>query len=85
MKSIGIYFDKFKNSAINEIKKRNAISEIIRSETGITIPAESVKVSGNIIKLKLNQTEKSQIFIKKQRIIKRILDSVPNLIIKDIN
>lgn len=85
MKSIGIFFDKFKNSAINEIKKRTVISEIIRNETGITIPAESVKISGNIIKLKLNQTEKSQIFIKKQRIIKRISDSIPNLIIKDIN
>ncbi len=85
MKLIGNFFDKFNNTAIKEIKKRNYIAEIIKGETGIVIPIEKIKFTSSGIKLELNSIEKNQIYIKKQRIIKLISDKVPNIRIKDIN
>ncbi len=85
MKLVKTFFDKFNNTALKEIQKRTIISEIIKREAGVMVPVESISFSSNGIKLKLNSVEKNQIYINKQKIIKFIINKIPNLIIKDIN
>jgi hypothetical protein len=85
MKSVKVFFDKFNNTALKEISKRTIISEIIKREAKVLIPIESISFISNGIKLKLNPTEKNQVFIKKEKIIKLISNKIPNLIIKEIN
>ncbi len=85
MKPLGLYFDKFKNSAVKEIQKRTKIADIIKRESGVDVTMENISFVSNGIRLKINSIEKNQVFIKKERIIKQILDSIPNLNIKDIS
>ena len=82
MKGISQFFDKFNNFAIKEIKKRQLIVQIIKNEIGEEIKIEDIIFRNNSIKINTNQIIKTEIFLKKQKILKEINKIQVN--IKDI-
>lgn len=84
MKGIGTFFEKFKSSAVKEIKKRVAISNILKKEIGEEIPIENISISNGVIKIKSSSMIKSQIFIKKIAILRVISTTLQGLFVKDI-
>ncbi len=84
MKEIGSFFDKFKSSAVKEIGKRMAIAKILKKEIGEEIPMEHISVAEGILKIKTSSAIKSQIFIKKNSILKALGANPKEFFIKDI-
>lgn len=72
MKSIGLFFDKFKNTALKEIRKREVICNAIYTATNCKIEEKDISIKDCVITIKGNQSLKSEIFLKK----KMILDSI---------
>lgn len=84
MKGISHFFDKIKNSAIQEIQKRTAISDIIKQVIGQTIPIESISINNGVLKITASQVLKSEIYIKKKLILNKISLQLPTIKIIDI-
>ena len=84
MKNIGIFFDKFKNKAVKEIYKRDSIAKIIKNIAKIDIDIKNMEISLGILKIKTSPIEKSEIFIKKDRILKEINKKIDGSGISDI-
>lgn len=84
MKGIGQFFDKFRNGALKEIQKREIISAILKSEINLDIPVEKLSFSNKTLIINEGQTAKSEIFLKKQKILEKISKQLPNLVIRDI-
>jgi hypothetical protein len=84
MKGIGQFFDKFKSGALREVKKRSVISSILKSEINIDIPIEKISFGNKTIIINVNQSIKSEIYLKKQKILEKIGKLLPNNTITDI-
>ena len=84
MKGIGQFFDKFKSGALKEIRKREIISAILKSEIGIDVPPEKISFGNKMLIINEGQTVKSEIFLKKQKMLEKIKRQLPNLVINDI-
>ena len=72
MKSVGLFFDKFKNTALKEIKKRESICQAIFEATNCKIEERDIAIRDCVVTIKGNQGLKSELFMKK----KIILDSI---------
>ncbi len=80
MKEIGQFFNKFNSVAIIEIKKRELICDIIKKVIKQEINIEDISFSNRVIKIKGSPVFKSQILIKKDILIKKISEKIPNFI-----
>lgn len=69
MKSVGEFFDKFRNSALKEIKKRDVIRNAIQTITKNNIEEKDISIKNHTILIKGNSVLKSELFLKKQAII----------------
>jgi hypothetical protein len=69
MKGISSFFDKFNNVAIREIKKREIISFCIESVVKQKVEIKDIHIREGILTIKGNQALKSEIFLKKKRIL----------------
>ncbi len=85
MKKIGNFFDKIRNRAVKEIYNRDNIAKIIKDITKIDIDIKNINISSGVLKIKLSSIEKSEIFIKKARILKEINKKIEGNSISDIN
>ena len=85
MKNIGRFFDKFRNRAVKEIYIRDSIVKIIKDILNIDIDIKDINISLGILKIKLSSTEKSEIFIKKEQILKKIREKINGINIVDIS
>lgn len=72
MQGIGNFFNKFKDSIGKTVIRREKIISIIKDETGIDIKNENILIKGDNIKIKTDQSQKSEIYIKKENILERI-------------
>lgn len=72
MKGISGFFDKFKNVALKELKKREVIISTIASATGHTLDMKDISIKNEIILIQGSQALKSEIFLKKKKILERI-------------
>lgn len=69
MKGISSFFDKFNNVAIKEIKKREIISFCIESVTKQKIEIKDIHIKEGVLTIRGNQSFKSEIFLKKKKIL----------------
>ncbi len=82
MKGISIFFDKFNNIALKELKKREIICQAIYKSTKQIIELEEISIKEGVVSVKGDQGLKSEIFLKKKSIIDILLKS--NIKIVDI-
>lgn len=72
MQKIGDFFNKFKETIGKTLVGKEKIVSIIKEEAGIQITNESIFIKGDCIKIKTNQSQKNEIYIKKENILERI-------------
>lgn len=84
MNNIGGFFDKFKNLALLEMRKREKIIEAIWKSTGHKIEARDISIRDGVVNIKTSAMLKSEIFLKKTKILEYINQNLPELKIKDI-
>lgn len=73
MRGISGFFDKFNNIAIKEMQKRDVIISVILKFTKQIIEMKDISIKEGTVTIKSSQNLKSEIFIKKEKIIKNIL------------
>jgi len=76
MKDLKHFFDKFNLAAVKEIKKRDFIAELIKKEINQEIPIENFSIKDGVLTIKTSQIVKSQIFIKKKRLISLLSEKI---------
>ncbi len=81
MYGIGNFFDKFKKGAVNELYKKEIISEIILIVIKEKIDIKDITIKNKIIYIRGNQGLKNEIFIKKEKIINLIVSKISENII----
>ena len=85
MIGINQFFNKIKNTHARELLIRNIVIDSLEKNTGIKLSVEAVSFKSNSVVLNnISQTAKSDIFIKKQKIIDYINKSQKLRVIKDI-
>mgnify|MGYP003457097213 CR=1 FL=1 len=72
MQGISGFFDKFKNTALRELNKREVIISSIFSTTKQKIDIKDINIKEGIVVIKGNQSLKSEIFLKKKLILDQI-------------
>jgi len=73
MRSIGEFFKRIKNTQASGFFLQSAIGEIVKKITNVNIPPESIKISSSKVILNgISQTARSEIFIKREAILKEI-------------
>ncbi len=81
MKSVASFFDKFKNTALKEIKKRESICQAIFEATNYKIEERDITIRDCVITIKGNQGLKSELFMKKKAILNSISKRVSEKIV----
>lgn len=81
MKSVGSFFDKFKNTALKEIKKRESICQAIYEATGCKIEERDISIRECVITIKGNQGLKSELFMKKKTILEFLSKKISEKIV----
>jgi len=94
MLNINLFFDKFRNVALKEMAVRDTMLDAIKKNlpAGLAenpaIAAEliiqNIEFKNRIIRLRVSPILKSQIFMKKEPILKMIRENNPQSIISDI-
>lgn len=84
MEKIGGFFEKFQGKIAGQIQNLIIITEIVKKHTGIDIEMKNIGISSGIIRLKVSSLEKSEIFMKKDRILLEINKKVGSLVVKDV-
>lgn len=84
MKSIGGFFDKFKNRAFQEIQNLDFTIEIIKKHTGIALEMKDFKIQSGILRVKASSLQKNEIFMKKSQILRDIKQKMPQTKVYDI-
>lgn len=73
MLKIADFFKKIQNKHSQELFIRSTIQTSIKKYTQVELPIESISIKSSSILLKgISQTERSQVFIKKQIIIQEL-------------
>jgi hypothetical protein len=84
MNSVGDFFGKFKNLAIVEFRKRDVIIEAIKQTTNQTVDFKDISIKDGVISIKSSSALKSEIFLKKNKILSLIKEKLPDLKVTDI-
>lgn len=84
MNSIGDFFGKFRNLAIFELKKREKISEAIEIATKQKIGVGDISIKDGVIIIKGGASLKSEIYMKKTKILELLALKLSDLKIRDI-
>lgn len=85
MEKLNRFFEKFQNRAVEEIGKRTIIVEIIKEYTKVDLDMKDISIQKGTIKVKANHSAKSEIFLKKEKILKKINENLPKLKINNIS
>lgn len=81
--NIGDFLNKIKETLNIKEDSLLKIIKIIEEETSIKIEKKDIILNNNIIKIKTNNYIKTEIFLKKEKIIKKIEEEIKTKI-KDI-
>lgn len=85
MRSIQDLLERFKGILETESSKKENIIEIIREITGIILTSQEIDVKHGKLFLKTKPIFRNEILIKKERILKRLLEFFGERYIQDIN
>jgi hypothetical protein len=72
MQGISQFFDRFRNVALKEIRKREIISKAVSSVLKKSIDSKDIDIKNGVITIKGGGMLKSEIFLKKKLIIDQI-------------
>ncbi len=82
--NIGSFLEKFKNiTPPDDFLKKTFIS-VVKEETGIEVPRKDIKITHGVIYLSASPTIKSELYIKKSLLLKRISAALSKEQISDI-
>lgn len=85
MQKIGELLKRFTKICRPDILIREKTSEILKEEIGINIEPKRIKVKNGIILLELNSAAaRNELFIKKDRILRKIKEQSKDVNIRDI-
>jgi len=84
MFNLSSYLEKFKNLKDQDSDKI-LIKEILLKEAGINISERNIIISKEKISIKGSSIQKNIIFLKKETILEKIKESLPNSSFKDIS
>jgi len=85
MEKISIFLNKLKKFSRPDILTREKTAEIIEEETGFKITEKDVFIRNRTIFLKIhNSVLKNEIYLKKEKILKKIQDLSGNKNVLDI-
>jgi hypothetical protein len=84
MFNLSSYLEKFKN-----LKDRNSdktiLKRIILEETGVNVLEKNINLFKEKIYINGSSIQKNIIFLKKQELLKKIKEALPDSLIKDIS
>ena len=73
MLKISDFFKRIQNRHTQELFIRSVIQSALKSCAGVEVKIEAIRISSSTVTLKgVSQSERSQVFIKKQKIIDEI-------------
>ena len=84
MREISSFFGKIQNLYKKESKTSSSLVDILKKYGGITLPSDSLKVKEGVLIVTTNTYIKSQLFIKKQKLLNAFKEFAPELNIRDI-
>ncbi len=69
MFNIASYLDKFKNIGLKELLLKEKVATTVEKTIHISLKPQDVTIKNGVISLKLSSLEKSELFMKKNRIL----------------
>ena len=82
MFNISQFLEKFKRFETSEIGTRETIAQALKEIVGINVPLESITYKNAVITLSVEGMVRSELYIKKQKILEMLQKSMVHL--KDI-
>jgi hypothetical protein len=84
MQNINSYLDKFKNLAVPNESIRKDVAGIIKNEIGIDLEIKDISIKNMVAYIKGGSAVKSEIFLRKKKILEKIKEADKNNEIVDI-
>ncbi len=78
------FFLKFKNVLLGEEIKKETIRSIISEVAGVSIKKEEIEIKNGTIYLDIKPVYKSEIFLKKEKILSRLEEALTKRSPKDL-
>jgi hypothetical protein len=85
MRTILSFLEKYKLFTPPDISLRKTVVEIIRDITGISLSVKNISVRNKIVYISASPLYKSEIFIKKEKIIDLLKEKVPQSVVEDMH
>ena len=82
--NIGNFFDKFKNTALKEMRIRQTIADSIEKNAGVKIDLKEISLKDKIIRINASPAAKNHIFMKKEAILASVKNDLPGFIVSDL-
>ena len=76
MEHISLFLDKFKNLGLKEFLVKEEISKIIKKICKVEVSSKNISYKDGILTIKGSRMLKSELFMKKQELIKEIENSL---------
>ena len=84
MKDLSSFFSRIKALYDKEVTNTSAIADVFKAKAGIILSPKQMNVKDGILTVQVNSLAKSQIFIKKEKLLQALSEAVPHSHIKDI-
>jgi len=84
IKNISEFLDKFKNILSKGYGLRDVIIVSVKDITGLDIKIEKIKISNDTAFIKTSPVIKSEIYLKKEKILQKINSNFKYPVLKDI-
>lgn len=84
MLKINNYLEKFKNISVPSEGVRKDVSQAIKDEIGLELEVKNISIKNMVIYVKCDSSAKSEIFLRKNKILDRLKKAKKNEEILDI-
>lgn len=78
MEQISIYLDKFKNYGFQDLQLKKIVEETIFEMFGVSLGTKKIKINNGEISVKISGPLKSEIFIRKGKLIEKLNSKIKN-------
>ena len=84
MKDLSSFFTRIKNLYDKEVGNTSLIIDIFKNTAGVTLSTKQISLKEGILSIQANSAIKSQIFIRKEKLLQAFTEAVPQSHIRDI-
>lgn len=84
MKDLSSFFSRIKNLYDREVGNTTLIIEIFKKTAGVSLTAKQITLKDGVLTIQTNSAIKSQVFIRKEKLLQALAETVPQSHIKDI-